>query len=132
MAQGKQDDGKKPARAGKKPRFNDVVFIQRELSAEESLACKRQVAPLEALDDSAMSLGDQGYRISLKWDTYGDCYGAWMQQTQDGKPNAGMCLTGRGSTPMKALKQLFFKHYVLLEENWADFREARSKDEIDD
>lgn len=132
MAQGKQDAGKKPTAKTHKARFNDVVFVQRELSADETLACKNQVASLDVLENSVLSLCDRGYRISLKWDDYGECYGAWMQQTEASGENAGMCLAGRGSTPIKALKQVLFKHFVLLEESWEEFKEVRKGIEIDD
>lgn len=132
MAQGKQDESKKPTADRKKQRFNDVVFVQRELSKEEQAACKKQEASLGAMDDSVLSLADRGYRISLKWDEYSSSYGAWMQQTKPTGENAGMCLTGRGSTPFKAVKQLLFKHFILLEENWQGFKEPARGVEIDD
>jgi hypothetical protein len=42
--------------------------------------------------------------------------------------NKGMCLTGRSSTPERAVWSLIFKHYVVLKKNWST---APKEDNLD-
>jgi len=51
---------------------------------------------------------------------------------KDDEVNAGLILTGRGSSSYKAFKQAFYKHAVLFSEQWPRGIDERGTPEIDD
>lgn len=116
----------------KKERFNDNVFIQYELDEVLSKTCKDWSVNEGELFDAIERLVDSGYTLSVKHDTYNDCPSAFLRQTEEGGPNFGYILTGRGSTARKAVKQLLFKHYTVMEERWQEFAPRSRAIEIDD
>lgn len=120
--------GKQP----KKERFNDVEFVSLELSEEQKGILKAQELVAGELDELALKLTESGYRISLKWDTFNECHACYLQSIEETGTNAGAILTGRGSTPLKALRQALFKHYVVLREDWGSHRKSRQREVIDD
>lgn len=85
-------------------------FVNLELDEKQHKACKAWIPTLDELDDVLYKLSDEDYQISLRYDAYGKCEGAWMQKRGDKGDNAGLILSGRGSTPIKALKNLLWKH----------------------
>lgn len=116
----------------KAPRFNDILFVQYELDKDQQKACKDHEITTDQLFDECLALISDGYRISLQFDSYGECYGCFMHTRDEHHHNFGFMLTGRGSTPAKALKQLIYKHRVCLDGDWAGFVERRGGGAIDD
>lgn len=129
----KMKDGVSGSGKVKKERFNDAVFINYELDKAAQAACKAWPVSADALFQSVLGLVERGYAITLKWDTYSDSHAAFMRFVGQGEPeNAGLILTGRGSTPEKALKQMLYKHFEVMAEVWEFFVTRRSAEEIDD
>jgi len=116
----------------KAERFNNMQFIQYELDKDQQKACKDHAISADQLFDEMLALISDGYRISLQYDTYGECYGCFMHTRVEGHPNYGYMLTGRGSSPLKALKQLIYKHSVCLDRHWSGYAEPRRGVAIDD
>jgi hypothetical protein len=132
-SQGTKKDREKSVKPnGTRARFNNTTFIQYELDKVASTACKAwncdEVAAFHALH----GLADAGYSVTLKYDTYSEAYASFMQQKGDEGPNSGFTLTGRGSTPYKALKQLLFKHFEVMAQTWEPFSGHEKASEIDD
>lgn len=119
-------------RGAKTPRFNDVQFIQFELSAEEAAHLKEQANDGSAVLDLVQRCIDAGYRVSSKHDERGDCYAVFMQPTDPEHEYAGFILPARGSTLLKALKQLMYKHFVSFEGDWGNAHAYASNVPIDD
>ena len=113
-------------------RFNDAQFIQYELDKASQSACKAWEVTSDALVDAIDRLADDGYRVTVKWDTYSASFMCSLQQIHDDGRNKGYILTGRGSTGCKALKQVLFKHYTVMQEDWQEFAGFDRKAEIDD
>lgn len=110
---------KQPARTAKADRFNDAFFINRELSTDEKAALKQLYGSGEFDVWKALArLTEEGYRVTLKWDDYGDCNGAFMQTTDVKSPNFGKILTGRGRFPQSALMEVLYKHHEVFAEVW--------------
>jgi len=120
-----------PAKA-KKERYSDVRFVNYELSKEQATACKAKAVSHEDLWETAHELCTDGYSISLRWDDYSKSYAAFVSTKDEKSPNFGLMLTGRGSSPFKALKQAMFKNFDLMDGDWTDFAERGGPDEIDD
>jgi hypothetical protein len=128
---------KKDRRSSQEPkpkaaRFNDTQFINYELDKASAAACKAWELDTDACFDALLKLCEAGYRVSLKWDDFSSAYGAFLQQTTAGEANFGYCLTGRGSSPYKACKQVLFKHFMVMGEIWESFADRKALEDIDD
>lgn len=107
----------------KADRFNDSVFIKRELTADEQRLCKAQAFTPDQAFEQLLKLCDKGYRLTFKYDTYTNSHAVWASAADSEHQNFGYILTGRGSEPIKALKQLLYKHYNLCnDETWSDLQ----------
>jgi len=137
MAKGRDTNYDTPARRQstpleRKPRFNGAQFVQYELDKAQQAECKAWTVTGEELWSEIQAQIDDGYKFTLKEDTYNECYGVFMQPSTDSGPNSGSILTGRGSTIGKALKQVIYKHRVCLQGDWSAYLERRGRDLIDD
>jgi len=128
----KKDRAASAANKPKKERFNETVFINYELDKTAQAACKAWSLTSESAFHALLGLLDEGYRVTLKFDDYSDSYASFMQQQAAEGVNYGFTLTGRGSTPEKALKQLLYKHFEVMGELWEQFAGAPRGSEIDD
>lgn len=123
---------KRTAHKDKAQRFNDVRFVRYELTNAEKERCKLWCTTFDELDDALSNIVSAGYRVSTKWDDYGNCYGCFVQTYDEKDANFGCILTGRGSTAAKAVKQALFKHFVIFDLLWGAWLETRENPEIDD
>lgn len=128
---------KRPGQSSKTPkapaaRFNDAVFIKRELTADEQRACKAQAFDDAECVDQLVKLCSKGYKLTFRWDEYTNSFAVWASVSDKDHHNFGYILTGRGSLPSKAFKQLLFKHYNLCnEESWQELQ-GDAYDPLDD
>lgn len=97
----------------------------------------RQRAELKALDwsiadfDTACSvLMNLGYKLSVRYDERNDSFAAWII-APDGSANKGQILAGRGSTAFKAIKQVMYIHFKILDTDWGE-NQGQKAIEIDD
>lgn len=129
-------DGKRASKGGrsdgKAPRFNDNQFVRYELDANQQKELKAANVTADQIFDDLFALISDGYKFTVKWDTYSECFGVFMQSDGTEDTNAGFILTGRGSSPLKALKQVIYKHRVCLDGNWSDYVEREGRGVIDD
>lgn len=117
----------------KTERFNDLKFINYELTVEERAACKAWIEDLNDLDNYTRAANEEGYRFSLKYDERSKAYACFMSAYGDAaKINGGFMNTGRGSSPFKALRQVLYKHLVIFDKEWGGYAEAVDWSEIDD
>jgi len=137
---GQIDNAKISARANSTKRkakagtgmFRKAEFINLELTEDQRKQLKSQPLDLEDADDALLKLNEAGYGLKLKWDEYSEAFAAFLQTDDEESENYGFILTGRGSTPLKALKQLLYKHFVMTEGEWWRFAKKPTRDEIDD
>lgn len=113
-------------------RFNNSKFVQRELSREEAATLKSHPDDEAAALDTLAALLDKGYKLSMRRDERTNAYACWLIGGPGDAPNPDCILPGRGSTPYKALKQVLFKHFEILDEMWSQALERTSLEEIDD
>jgi len=113
-------------------RFNDVVFISYELTKQQREHLKGTEWLMEHNDQALSSLLEQEYKVTFRWDNYNECFACWIIPPGEKSPNYGYILTGRGSSPTKALKQVFYIHEVLFERAWASHTQSRDIKELDD
>jgi hypothetical protein len=119
-------------RGAKAERWNDAQFVQLELTDEQAKQLKATQVSADEIFAQMEKMIDDGYKFTIKYDAYGDCAGVWCQAATDECANSGYILTGRGSSALKALKQLLYKHFVLLEGSWAAHARRANSAVLDD
>lgn len=128
----KNDARNKQPRTAKAARFNDSQFIQYELDDAQLKELKAVEMTGDDILDAVLEEITNGYKFTIKYDSYSDCFGVFMQDSDGTTGNGGYILTGRGSTPAKALKQVLWKHRTCLDGSWAGYAERRGGAIIDD
>jgi hypothetical protein len=113
-------------------RFNKARFVQYELSADQKATCKAWLLDPESLHDAMFKFCEAGYSFSCKWDGYSKSYAAFGRIDAPKHENFDLILTGRGSSPIKAVKQMLFKHFMVFDMLWAAYAERREDYEFDD
>lgn len=119
-------------KAPTQPRFNDVQFVNWSLSAEEKAACKAWELSVDDYSDAIGSLIEGGYKVTVSYDNFRSCFTASIVPTKDAKSNQGYILTGKGSNPLKAIKQALYIHFHIMGEEWAAYSTAKAVEELDD
>jgi hypothetical protein len=104
-----------------KPRFNDAQFINRDLTQEEREVLKKLSFWDTEWDSHFLRACEAGYRFTVKYEHFSKCFAVYMSIDLKSHPNFGFILTGRGSTPTKAIRQVLFKHVHLASEEWSHF-----------
>lgn len=118
------------AKGSVSPGFKPANFININLTKEQVAIVKATPWDIDKFDVSCEGLMHDGFKLTVRYDQRNDCYSAWLVPSDDHK-FAGNILSGRGSTPMKAIKQLMYIHFNALERNW-DIEQNQSQLEIDD
>jgi hypothetical protein len=127
-----RDPKNKPESKPTKPRFNDVQFVNWSLSFEQKQDCKNFLVTEGDHDEALLTIIQAGYKVTVSYDNYRDCFTASIVPTQDAKSNQGFILTGKGSTPLKAARQVLYIHYRIMDEDWSAYSTAKSVEELDD
>lgn len=101
------------------PGFKPATFVNIDL--DDDVAQKLKSAPwgLTELDATLNKLLADRYKLTVRYDERNDCFAAWIV-SPDAGANRGYILAGRGSTPSKAVKQVCYIHFVLLEGDWVE------------
>lgn len=112
------------------PGWKPAQFVSVTLTDEDKLAVKSAPNTFETLDESLVAMLHDGYSFKLKSDVFNGCFACYVSPP-DSSANSGWMLTGRGSTPLKAVKQALYIHRVVLDGDWPDVNEPR-RGELDD
>jgi len=116
----------------KTPRFNETVFISFPLSDEQKKEIKNAVWDIEVCDNAVLQLCEENYKVTFSYDDYSSAYAAFITPKGDKHINAGFILTGRGSSPHKALKQAYYVHTQLFDRDWSAWKDDRRTADLDD
>jgi hypothetical protein len=116
----------------KAPRYNGARFVNRELSEDEVKALKKLPSWGEDWDNLLLQAMEQRYKITLKFDDWSKSFAAFMTTDDEKADNFGMILTGRGSMPIKALRQVLYKHFSLAADQLWVSLDRQFAQEIDD
>lgn len=118
---------KRPSGDSRAERFNDARFVQYELDEAQRKSCKGWSLDGDDLWLEVLALLDSEYTVSVRFEPASTAYACFVTvRGNDQHPNAGLILTGRGSTPAKAVKQAIFKHKAI-DASWLQFAERRSE-----
>jgi len=115
-----------------KPRFNDVTFINWSLTDEQKAYVKSWKPTLEEFDDYVLGVLQSDHKVTVSYDEKRDNYTASIVPTSSNKTNQGFILTGKGSTPHKAIKQALYIHVEIFSGDWSSYSKVRTDEILDD
>jgi hypothetical protein len=118
--------------APKVERFNNVKFVNWALDDAQKTACKAWELARDDFDDLLVKTIEAGYKVTLSYDGFRSAYTASLVAQQEAKTNYGFILAGKGSTPLKALKQALYIHYYVMAEDWSAYSTQGTFEEFDD
>lgn len=96
-----------------------VLFINYDLSDnDKKLFREWKQQHTDDLADMIDDVCEHGYQVSLKYDAFNKCQGAFLIAKATGTQNDGFILCGRSSTTVGALYGVFYRHYRLFEGVW--------------
>lgn len=107
---------------------SDVSWVNYTLSDEQKRELKSQDFDF---DNALIRLTEESLKVTLAYDDRNECYSAFLIPKNPEHKNAGCILSGRGSTPLKALKQAAYIHWQIFDGDWSDAR-TPARDVIDD
>lgn len=108
---------KKPTVTGKS--FNPSRWVACELSSSDKKHLKAVEISLETIMAGLGRLIDDGYRLSMGYETKNDAVGVYLTAPKDPALEYTMCLSARGPTLERALVVLNYKHFEMLKEDWS-------------
>ena len=114
------------------PQFPQAQFVSYTLSDDQRKELKKTIFSAEEYDSQMLKLEEEDYKITFRPDTFNKCHAVWIIPTGEKHVNAGMILSGRGSTPLKALKQALYIHYQIFDGEWGAWRDTSKGEDIDD
>lgn len=111
--------GKKKRTDGKQAEFKRSEFINYDLTQDDKARFKEWIGsksfqPWDIID----KLLDSGYTLSVKPDSYHDCYAAYIQPISEDNPNFGYIVSGRSGSSTMAIFGALFRHLVLWQCEW--------------
>jgi hypothetical protein len=107
-------------------------WVNYDLDEALALQCKQWTPDFEELDDKVTGLIVEGYKLQTQWDEKNQCFACYCFVVGTKTPNTGLILAGRGSTGLKAIRQVIFKHYVALKGVWPRPKREIARNAIDD
>ena len=105
-----------------------VVWVNYNLSDEQKAELK--ASSFDA-DNALLRLCEENYKVTVSHDAFASCFACFLVPKGVEHKHAGMILSGRGSTPIKAIKQAAYLHWQIFDGNWSDYARPATK-EIDD
>lgn len=111
---------------------DQVLFVNYDLTDEERASCKRYLDSAEQWAAAVEAVVVAGYALSVKPEGDGEAFAAFLRAPSRDCDNSGLILSGRGSTPVKAVRQVLFKHLRVMAEDWRPYLVDRRRDIIDD
>lgn len=122
----------KTDKAKREKKQYDVKFVNYTLSVEQKRDLKNLPWTLEEHDTALIRLNEGGYNVSHKWDEYNECFSCFVSPTKENDANQGYILTGRGSTPVKAFKQVCYLHWQIFDQDWSEHYTSKEHEDFDD
>ena len=113
-------------------RFNDVVFINWSLNADEKAVIKAWVPSLDEIDNHLIKIVQEGNKTTIGFDERGNAYTCSIVPQATHKTNKGYILVGRGSTPHKAIKQAIYLHTQVFHGDYSAYSTATIGEDLDD
>ena len=102
-----------------KPAFTQAQFINHYFTDDDKSKFKAWATSVAAsLWELIDKLTDDGYSLTVKFDSYTDAYACFIQTRDEKSSNYGYILTGRSRSGSMAIFAALYRHYVLFEADW--------------
>lgn len=121
-------NGKMPKNDQSAKKDSSVIWVNYTLSADQKAELKSQTFDF---DNALLRLTEEGMKVTIAYDDFNECYSCYLIPKSPDHTNAGCILSGRGSTPIKAIKQAAYIHWNIFDGDWSDARQSR-REELDD
>lgn len=112
--------------------WSDITYLRveldKQLKTDLAAWCKEKHDWI-GLIESAVGAG---LRFQVLEDKFHSCFEARLTLMSQSTGSNTLVLQGRGPTAMASIQSLFFKHLVMLEQNWEDLDRNADKHEIAD
>lgn len=105
---------------GKNTVQNGPQWLNYTMNQDESTRFKkwRDEQTIEGLNECIEGLLDNGYSVSIKWDTFNDCYATFITAPKSDDNPQSIILTGRGKSAVSSALGALFRHYHIFEGSW--------------
>lgn len=108
-------------------------FLNIQLSDEDKSIIKSAAYDEATYASDLEKWIDNGFKFTFSSDDFNHCFQVIGTRQDKEHVDYGILLTGRGSTPVKALKQwVYVQTRLIAESDWASLLEEPIKREIDD
>lgn len=107
-------------------------FVQYALNADEIAQIKQIEVDAVWLAETLDAFLDADIAVKFSYDAKNECYTAVLSRMDNKHKDAGVFLSGRGSTLIKALRQAAFIHYNCVKEVWREHLNTSFKTLLDD
>lgn len=106
--------------SGRNNGSNGPHWLNYTMTQDESTRFKkwRDEQTIEGLNECIEGLLDNGYSVSVKWDTFNDCYACFITAPKSNDSPQSVILTGRGKSAVSAALGALFRHYHIFEGTW--------------
>lgn len=108
----------KPAPKPAPPKFR---YINYDLTKDDRGALADLVEAGELPASLLFEAVSEGWKFSLTPDSKHHCFVASLTDREPGTAFENTCLTGRGASPLDAVRSLLYRHVILSEGDWAFF-----------
>lgn len=108
-------NGKRPAKSEFQPsKFLNHTFTETDKQGFKTWAQENGNEMSSMLD----KLLDDGYSLSVKFDSFSSAFAAFIQTSDASNENVGYILSGRSRSASMAIYAVLYRHYVLFEGVW--------------
>jgi len=109
----------RPARSKPAGFSSDVTWVNYTLTDEHKQALDQLVSKKpEFLELEMNDAAQDGYRWSIAWDTYANCFTVTMFTREVSSSNYGLMMSSRSKSWYKALLMCLYKHTLVFEGKW--------------
>ena len=107
-------------RSRNKGGFGDWEFVDVKVTKADKASFKDWSTKTAADSvDLLSTLVNSGYKLSVSWSDYSDCYTASLSCTEEGLANYHLVMTSRSDELWEAVMLALYKHYVMChDETW--------------
>lgn len=118
-----------------KPKFANPDFkgfVNISLTEELKATIKAQPFSSEVFEQELLKLTEFGWSVKFAADDYNHCYQCVLTQTLKEHKDYGCFLSGRGSTPAKAFKQMLYLFLNVCDGVLVDNLQPSTSEDYDD
>lgn len=112
--------------------WSDITYLRCELDKQLKADLTKWIQGKHDWFGYIESAVGEGLRFQVLEDAYHSCFEARLTAIAQSTDVNTLVLQGRGPTMLAAVQSLFFKHLVVLEQNWEELDRNADKREISD